>query len=1132
MSQHLQDEKRQQMMHVTRRMACVTVFFLMGLVGLRCYHSNCQPLVTNMALLTVAMGEERPQPPTTPPQFNRDIRPLLSDLCFQCHGPDERQRQGNLRLDQLQDDEAPGEQKEDRARGARRVLTPGKPDQSELWRRIQSTDPEERMPPPQTGRQVTAAQSELIRRWIADGAPWQGHWAYQPIERPPVPADPSPNKNARHPIDRFIRQRLPAVQLTPAPAAEPHELARRVTLDLTGLPATLEQQAEFPGANDVDAYERYVDRLLASPRWGERLAARWLDAARYADTSGYQNDGPRYMWRWRDWVLDACNHDLPFDQFTVEQMAGDLLPSATLQQRIATGFHRNHRGNAEGGIIPEEYAVEYVIDRVDTTGTVWLGLTLGCARCHDHKFDPIAQRDYYSLYAYFNSIPEFGRAIKEGNSPPYLPAPTALQLEQQQQLATLRQDAEREVARWQESLQQQQSAWELRIQQGQLPTQPPLNPHWNRTADLVAHFALDDAGSTGNLIDLTFSPGRIRQALNVSQSRVVELGEIAGFGYTDAFTLAAWIQPTSSQLAEKAAGTSTSANAASNAASSAVSKAASVQPIVSKMTNVAQGDGYCWQLSGGKLQFLLVKRWLDDALRVETRDPIPAGDWQHVAVTYDGSRLASGVRIYVNGQSVPLTVQLDALNQTITTKEPLRIGAGSGSQARFQGLIDDLRIYRAALEGKDVEQLASDMPIPDIIKLAADRRSPAAARKLREYFRHEYASAEIQRAYQQLGQVISQQQTLAESISTVMVMQELPEPKPAHVLIRGEYDKPGEVVGRRVLTQLGAAPMSPLPANRLGLAQWLISPSHPLTARVAVNRWWQMLFGTGLVKTTEDFGSQGEPPSHPELLDWLATELRAPGGDEQAALAWSVKRLVRDLVTSDTYRQSSHLSPAARQIDPENRWLARGPRFRLPAEMIRDQALAASGLLVSRIGGPSVKPYQPADLWKDLATDTNYPQDHGAGLYRRSLYTYWKRTVAPPTMVTFDASGRETCTVRDTRTNTPLQALTLLNETSFVEAARVLAQRVLLEGPESDEQRLQYMFQLLLGRTPRAREQAILLRSLTEHRQRYASDPLAAKKAIAVGEYPVAERLVAAELAAFTTVASLLLNLDELVNKP
>ena len=1098
------------------------------------------------------------------PQFNRDIRPILSDLCFQCHGPDERQRRANLRLDQPQADPADrqrdGEHRGQRGepgddqRGGQSVLKAGDPDQSELLKRIISDDPEERMPPPQTGRQLSPSQIELIRRWIATGATWQGHWAFQPIERPTVPADPSAVQDARHPLDRFIRARLPNVQLAPASPATATELARRVTLDLTGLSATPEQLDEYPLGGEVDAYERYVDRLLASPRWGERIAVRWLDAARYADTSGYQNDGPRYMWRWRDWVIDACNQDLPFDEFTIEQIAGDLLPSPTRAQRIATGFHRNHRGNAEGGIIPEEYAVEYVIDRVDTTGTVWLGLTLACARCHDHKFDPFSQRDYYSLYAYFNSIPEFGRAIKEGNSPPYLAAPTPLEAAQQQHLATARAVAAREVERLQSALDEQQKTWEAQIRGDKSPsarvTTPPTpdkpdganptwNPHWSRTKDLVAHFALDDPRTTGNLKSVQFVPGRIQQAIDIPSSPAIELGEVAGFGYTDAFTLSAWIKPTSTSPAVKARINPASINSANSDANKNANPSGNTEkisdvspnPIVSKMTNVAQGDGYCWQLVEGKLQFLLVKRWLDDALRVETRDPMPADQWQHVAVTYDGSRLAAGVKIYVNGQSVPLVVQLDALNQTITTKEPLRIGSGSGPAARFRGLIDEVRIYREALAASDVEELAIDITIPAIVRLSPSQRSPAATRKLREYFRQEYASADIRRAYQQLDEVTRQQRSLAERISTVMVMEELSEPRPAYVLTRGEYDKPGERVTRRIPTQLGAAvPQSP--ANRLGLAQWLVSPSHPLTARVAVNRWWQMLFGTGLVKTTEDFGSQGEPPSHPELLDWLASDLRAPSGDDRAPLAWSVKRWIRDVVTSSTYRQSSRITPSARQIDPENRWLARGPRFRLPAEMIRDQALAASGLLVERIGGPSVKPYQPADLWKDLATDTNYPQDHGEGLYRRSLYTYWKRTVAPPTMVTFDASGRETCSVRDTRTNTPLQALTLLNETTFVEAARLLAQRVLREGHPGDEQRLDRMFQLLLGRSASQQERTILLRSLGAHRQRYVTDSAAIEELLKIGEFPVADQLDKVELASFTALASVLLNLDELVNKP
>ncbi|MFO0871472.1 MAG: DUF1553 domain-containing protein [Pirellulales bacterium] len=1044
------------------------------------------------------------------PRFNRDIRPILSDLCFQCHGPDKNQRQADLRLDEeastVGTAERPG------------VVRRGDVDASELWRRLVTTDPDERMPPPATGRQLTSQQLDLIRRWIAAGAPWEGHWSFLPLVPPPVPSElpaVSADRAPRSPLDRFVLAALPSRQLAPAPEAPRETLLRRVTLDLTGLGPTVEEADDWLADEAPDAYLRRVDRLLASPRFGERLAARWLDAARYADTSGYQSDGPRSMWRWRDWVLAAFNRDVPFDRFTVEQLAGDLLPQATLEQRIATGFNRNHRGNSEGGIIPEEFAVEYVVDRVDTTATVWLGLTLGCARCHEHKFDPVSQREYYGLFAFFNNIPEFGRAIKEGNSPPFVKAPTFLEQEQLDSLDRQLAAALEQRRQLEPQLAAAQTAWEASVPERTWDTLPAGERHGFRRADLATYWALDDEPSAGGALpgNAAFVPGVFDRGVEFTGQGPLALGEVAGFGYFESFALSFWVRPQADR-----GGT-----------------------LVSKMTDAPQADGYYVVLDRGRLQLNFVKRWLDDALRVEARVPLRPDVWQHVLVVYDGTRNARGVQLYVDGQPVELHVLLDALNQTFTTKEPFRIGGGGGPAGHFTGGLDEVRVYRTALTRADAERLAARQSLRETVATPAANRSSGAAGKLRDFFLEQVAPEPLRQAWTAVDRLAADRRRVYDQISTVMVMEELAAPRETFVLRRGEYDKPGERVTAGLPASLGTLPPG-APANRLGLALWLVDPAHPLTARVAVNRFWQALFGAGIVKTVEDLGSQGQPPSHPELLDWLACEFQGRGAAGShlppASIEtlgqphhWSVKRLFREIVLSHTYRQSSRVTRELLAADPDNRWLARGPRFRLPAEVIRDQALAASGLLVERLGGPSVKPYQPADLWKELATDSIYDQGRGADLYRRSIYTFWKRTVAPPTLMTFDAAGREACVVRETRTNTPLQALALLNEVTFVEAARQLAERTLREGGSGDDSRLDWLFRRATGRRLRPPERAILATSLTAHRARYAADAAAARELLAVGEAAADPQLDSRELAAWTALAGVVLNLDETVTK-
>jgi len=1021
------------------------------------------------------------QDPTV--DFSRDIQPILSDRCYKCHGPDEAKREADLRLDR--EESALAE------RDGKRAIVPGDLKSSELYRRITSDDADERMPPPDSKLSLTPREIELLRRWIAQGAKWGGHWAFTAPVRPPLPQvrNPAWTQNA---IDYFILQRLEQEGLSPSLEADRTMLIRRVTLDLTGLPPTPEEVDAFLADDSPNAYERLVDRLLASPRYGEHMALAWLDAARYADTSGYQNDGPRHMWRWRDWVIDALNANMPFDQFTVEQLAGDLLPNATLEQRIATGFNRNHRGNAEGGIIPEEYAVEYVVDRVDTTATVWMGLTLGCTRCHDHKYDPFTQEEFYRLYAYFNSIPEHGRAIKEGNSPPYVAAPTRQQQAQLTRAKLALDSAQRRYRAAESEIAAAQAEWEKTARD---------IPDWGFDDGLVAVFRFDGKETMPFAVrdgEPAKGDGVVGQAMQFDGRRFADAGDVANFGYFDEFTLAVWIRPDKEQ-----GGT-----------------------ILSRMTDESEGDGYSVVLKDGTIQVLLVKRWLDDSIRVETEKPVIVPDrWQHVAVTYDGSRLASGIKVYIDGQPQPLKVQLDAINQTFATKEPLRIGAGNGPQSRFRGAIDEVRIFRRALTHDELTLVATADHVRDIAALAPAKRTPNQHQKLQACFLRRHAPESLRQLLLDLETRRKEHDALVESVPNVMVMQELDIPRPTHVLVRGQYDRPGKPVEREVPGTLPPL-KEELPNNRLGLALWLVDPAHPLTARVAVNRQWQAFFGSALVRTPEDFGTQGQRPTHPELLDYLATQFIAND--------WNVKHLQRMIVTSATYRQSSRVTPELAGRDSENRLLARGPRVRLSAQALRDQALFASGLLVEQSGGPSVKPYQPPGLWEELANQT-YEQGHGVELYRRSLYTYWKRTAAAPAMMTFDASDRETCVVRRSRTNTPLQALTLLNEVTFVEAARMLAERVVGQtsspAEADDAARLTLLFRLATSRRPTESELALLEQSLAFHRANFAQHPDAAEKLLSVGEAKHDPSLDKAEIAAYSAVANLVLNLDEVITK-
>ena len=896
---------------------------------------------------------------SAPVQFNRDIRPVLSERCFTCHGPDKANRKTNMHFDTEEGAFTP------LASGGFAIVR-GDPSKSMMVQRISSDNEAFRMPPAYFGLpKLPGREIELIRRWIEEGAQWQKHWSFIPPERPPLP--PVTNKEwPRNPIDSFVLARLAREGLTVSPEADRATLIRRLTLDLTGLPPTPVEVEAFLNDRSPNAYEKVVDRLLRSPRYAENMAWQWLDAARYADTNGYQSDGVRSMWRWRDWVIDAFNRNMPFNQFTVEQIAGDLLPRATRDEVIATGFNRNHRTSAEGGIIDEEFRVAYVVDRVDTTSTVWLGLTIGCARCHDHKFDPIAQKEYYQLFAYFNNVPEKGFVYNFGNEEPYVKAPTPQQEAKLEEFDRKISAAKRSYDGLEPQLVRSQRAWELWVRKSQIPD-------WGVRDGLVLHFPLDNnlreetgvydrlnssgrqpsgdqkesgadaddpkrpvvsgAANPTASVALPFVPGKVGMAGSFDGHLFVNAGKVAYFNYLDPFSLAAWVYPK-----------------APNGA------------IMSSVEDVHEGSGYGLYLRDAKLRFHYTVRWTDLGMRLETQRPLELNRWHQVVLTYDGKRKASGVKIYVDGEDQPAKVLFDAMVWPLDNKAPFRIGAGEGPEDRFRGYIDEVRVYNRALSPEEAATLPVLETVPQIAAITPRKRTPAQANKIAYCFLDQFSPQDIQQARRALTEIEREREDYYDAIPTVMVMKE-GSPRGAFVLKRGAYDAHGDKVSAGLPHVLPPLPEG-YPNNRLGLARWLVNRSNPLTARVTVNRFWQMLFGVGLVKTVTDFGSQGEWPTNPELLDWLATEFMDSG--------WNVKAILKTMVMSATYRQSSKVTPALLEKDPENRLLARAPRFRLPAQVVRDQALAVSGLLVEKVGGPPVKPYQPPGLWEEVSFGDTY----------------------------------------------------------------------------------------------------------------------------------------------------------------
>ncbi|MBM4002149.1 MAG: DUF1553 domain-containing protein [Planctomycetes bacterium] len=1022
-----------------------------------------------------------------PLEFNRDIRPILSDHCFQCHGPDRASRQADLRLDDPQSAFA--------ERDGRRAIAPGAVAASELMRRIASDDPAIRMPPESARRPLTERQVELLRQWIAAGAEFEPHWSFVP---PRSSSPPSGNlSSAISPTDLYVQATLETLGLTPSLQADPAHLLRRVTIDLTGLPPDEEELPAADGSGNPDSYERSVDRLLASPRYGERMALDWLDASRYADTHGYLFDTERFMWRWRDQLIAALNSNQPFDQFTIEQLAGDLLPGATLEQKIASGFNRNHIINNEAGAIADEYFVENVLDRLNTTATVWLGLSLACAQCHDHKYDPVSQREYYQLYAFFNNVPEIGLDGFNANAKPLLPAPTDDDRRRLAGLDAELADAESGFAPLEAQIRQAQSQWE----------QERFRPYVASFRDLVTALRLDgdglDLASADRVAEFkegvpTYEGGVLGQSAVLDGQKFLELGDLADFDIRSPFTLSAWVYPTTVD---------------------------GRRAVFSRM-EPAEGNyrGYTLQLIQGVPALFLVHEFPENLLQVQAKKSLEAHRWYHLAATYDGSGKAEGVQLYLDGVPQETGLIIDKLTNPFAVKRPLQIGNGHPG-AKFLGRLDEVRIHQRALSTDEVAALPG-VSIDSLLAADPASRGDEASRRIREHYLAHQAPSDWREKSDRHRQTRAAREKAVRAFPTVMVMDEKTDRRETRVLARGAYNQPGDAVDPATPAFLPAFPPEQ-PRSRLGLARWIASPENPLTARVTVNRVWQLSFSQGIVRTTENFGYQGDPPSHPELLDWLSLQFTQSG--------WDMKRLRRSIVCSTTYRQQSIVDATRARIDPTNRWLSRGPRWRIPAEFLRDAALAWSGLLVERIGGPSIKPYMPPDVWREVAFDPAgatltaqvYKQDQGASLYRRGIYTFWKRTAPPPTMSIFDAPDRERCVVRRETTNTPMQALVLMNDPTFVEAARKLAERMCLEQSMDSTSRIYQTFRLLTGRPPETTELRPLLGLLTRQLQRFEADPAAAAALLKTGDTPSDDRIATAELAAYTIVASVLLNLDE-----
>ncbi|MBN8821012.1 MULTISPECIES: DUF1553 domain-containing protein [unclassified Spirosoma] len=1029
--------------------------------------------------------------------YNLHVKPILSDKCFFCHGPDKNSQKAGLELATREGALAALK----KAKG-KHAIVPGDLANSEVYHRIITTDEHEMMPPKASNRVLSDYEKAILVKWIEQGAEYKPHWALIKPRQSELPTV-SNTRWPKNPIDYFILQKLDEKGLKPSPEADKETLLRRVTLDLTGLPPTLNEIDAFLADNSPNAYEKVVDRLLKSPHYGEKMAVDWLDLARYADTHGYTVDRYRPMWPWRDWVIQAFNRNQSFSQFLTWQLAGDLLPHrnndpTSREQRLATAFNRNHSQNMEGGIINEEFRVEYVADRTNTLGTAMLGLTVECARCHDHKFDPISQKDYYSLFAFFNNVDEIGQISWDDATP----VPTMLLSDKKQdsllafidtRIKTAEQSLNKTIATEKQSL----TTWK---------TDNHNTVTFDPRKGLQARFTFDKLVNgqfisevspvdKGTVVDPVLAAGKFGQAFQSNGDDILNLGKVGIFNRAQPFSIGVWVN---------------------------IPNGLNKGVILHK----GQGDilynfrGYFLNIRDGKAELRMAHTWPYNSINRVSQQSLPKQKWIHLTMTYDGSSKANGLKLYLDGREMAMTTERDNLYKDITfarslskDQPGLQVGADMRGTGIKNGLVDELVVYNRELTAPEVALLAQ----------SSGSSSPLSTTVSDPNALLTYYLANVSVPYQQQRETIQQLRTernrQVEAVPELMVMEEMKTPRPTYLLKRGVYDAHGERVRPDVPASILPFPAN-FPRNRLGLAQWLLHPDNPLTARVVVNRYWQTYFGTGLQKSSNNFGNQGGLPSHPELLDWLAINFREYN--------WNMKAMQKLIVMSATYRQSSRTTKESLRQDPENIWLSRGPMSRLTAEMVRDNALAASGLLSAKIGGPSVKPYQPEGLW--AVNNTTYEQDKGESLYRRSLYTFWRRTNPPPSMNTFDAPSRSYCVVQRQKTSTPLQALVLLNDPQFVEAAKVVAERSFTRSTSLPE-RLTNLFRLLTSRKPIPTEMAILTRLYEQEYQKFKKNPPKMNGWLQAGEYKLTGNTDKPALAAGAVVASTVMNSEAFITK-
>lgn len=1023
-------------------------------------------------------------------EFNRDIRPILADHCFTCHGPDSASRKADLRLDKR---EAAVEMK---------AIVPGDIKASLLLERIFSDDPEQIMPPPEVKKELKPNQREMLKKWIASGAEYQPHWSFLAPQKLAMPE--VKNKDwVKNPIDAFVLAKLESLGLSPAPEADRRTLARRLSLDITGLPPEPAMVDEFVADQSPDAYEKLIDKLLTSKHWGEHRGRYWLDVARYADTHGIHFDNYREVWAYRDWVIKAFNENKPFDTFTIEQVAGDLLPNRTLDQQVASGFNRCNITTNEGGAIAEEYLVLYTRDRTETVAQTWLGMTAGCAVCHDHKFDPLSQKEFYSMAAFFNNTTQAAMDGNIANTPPIIQVARPEDEERFKaidgEIAAARKVVESRKIDARGAFDQFLASANVDTAGKSVPTEGLyLSAGLSEGQGKTTKVQIDGKDREVTLSDkASWQEGKSGKALQTTGA-AFELADVGDFERDQAFSCAAWIklQPNDSAGA-----------------------------IAARMDNLSKYRGWDFWVQGRRVGMHIINLWPDDALKVVAQSQVEGNKWTHVTVSYDGSSKPEGMKIYYDGVEQKTNVESQTLKSSVKTNVPFKAGQRNSSEPLAGVGIQDLRIYKKALTQAEAEALAKTSRFTSTLAKPADQRTVAEVDELYNWWLGTNDKA-YQDAVANTTKLESEQASLKTRGTTAYVMQERSEEAMAYILARGEYDKRKDPVKPGVPAVLPPLPEGE-PNNRLGYAKWLLRADHPLTTRVTVNRFWQEVFGTGIVKTAGDFGIAGELPVNQPLLDWMAVDFREH--------KWDVKRFFKQIFMSNTYRQAAITTPEKIAKDRDNRFLSRGPRFRMDAEMVRDYALSASSILVQKLGGPSVKPYQPDGVWEAVAmigsNTRDYKRDTGENLYRRSMYTFWKRSAPPASMDVFNAPNRETCAVRRERTNTPLQALVTLNDPQFVEAARFLAERTIKEGSATANDKITFIAKRVLARPLRPEEAKIVDDSLANLVAFYGANLEDAKKLIATGESKPDAALNAAEVAAYTMLVNELLNLDEVLNK-